>query len=85
MAAPWRKNEDDAMMDGERLKGEVMMMDKDYKEAGDGRTCVGTEESVHTVKTRKCSVRSALSRVHVVGQGGKDGETRAQRKLPKAD
>ena len=30
VAAPWRKNEDDAMMDGERLKREVMMMDKDY-------------------------------------------------------
>ena len=32
MAVPWRKNEDDANMDGEPLKGEVVMMDKDYKE-----------------------------------------------------
>ena len=32
MAAPWPKNEDDAMMDGERLKGEVVEMDWDYEE-----------------------------------------------------
>ena len=45
MAAPWRKNEDDAKMDGDRL---VVMKDKDCKEtAGDRRTCSRTEESVH--------------------------------------
>ena len=27
-----RKNEDDAKMNGERVKGEVVMMDRDYKE-----------------------------------------------------
>ena len=27
VAVPWRKNEDDAKMDGKRLKGEVVMMD----------------------------------------------------------
>ena len=33
VVVPWRKNEDDASMEGERLKGEeVVMMDKDYKE-----------------------------------------------------
>ena len=32
MAVPWRKNEDDAKMDGERLEGEVVIMDKDCKE-----------------------------------------------------
>ena len=32
MAVPKRKSEDDAKMDGERLKGEVTMMDMDYKE-----------------------------------------------------
>ena len=30
MGDPWRKNEDDPEMDGEKLKGEVVMMDKDY-------------------------------------------------------
>ena len=30
--SPWRKNEDDAKMDGERLKEEGVMMEKDYKE-----------------------------------------------------
>ena len=32
VAAPWRKNEDDAKMDVERLKGEVVKMDLDCKE-----------------------------------------------------
>ena len=32
VAVPWRKNEDDPKMDGERLKSEVIVMDKEYKE-----------------------------------------------------
>ena len=32
VAVPWRKNEDDPKMDGERLKSEVMVMEKEYKE-----------------------------------------------------
>ena len=32
VAVPWRKNADDAKMDGERPKGEVVTMDNDYKE-----------------------------------------------------
>ena len=32
VADPWRKNEDDPKMDGERLKSEVIVMDKEYKE-----------------------------------------------------
>ena len=32
VAVPWRKNEDNAKMDGERRKGELVMMDKDLKE-----------------------------------------------------
>ena len=32
VAVPWRKNEDDPKMDGERLKSEVIVMDKAYKE-----------------------------------------------------
>ena len=32
VAVPWRKNEDDPKMNGERLKSEVIVMDKEYKE-----------------------------------------------------
>ena len=32
MAVPWRKNEDDPEMDGEKLNDGVAMMDKDYKD-----------------------------------------------------
>ena len=32
VAVPWRKNEDDPKMDGERLKSEVVAMDKEYRE-----------------------------------------------------
>ena len=32
VAAPWRKNEDDAKMDGERQKRKIVKMDKDCKE-----------------------------------------------------
>ena len=32
VAVPWRKNEDDPKMDGERLKSEVVVMDKEYRE-----------------------------------------------------
>ena len=32
VAVPWRKNEDDPKMDGERLKSEVIVMDEEYKE-----------------------------------------------------
>ena len=31
-AVPWRQNQDDPKMDGERLKSEVIVMDKEYKE-----------------------------------------------------
>ena len=31
VAAPWRTNEDDLEIDGEKLKGEVAMMDQDHK------------------------------------------------------
>ena len=32
VAVPWRKNEDDEKMDGERLEGEVVLMDKDFRD-----------------------------------------------------
>ena len=33
MAVPWRKNEDDPKMDGERFKSEVIVMGKEYKKS----------------------------------------------------
>ena len=80
---PWRKNEDDAKLDGERLKGEVVMMGQRLqRKAGDGRSFSNAEDSVHN-RWRFGGVRihSEVSRVHVVAQG--DGETSAHRKLPK--
>ena len=48
VAVPWRKSEGDPKMDGERLNGEVVTMEKEYKEkVGDGRTRSGSEASVH--------------------------------------
>ena len=48
VAVPWRKNEDDSKMDGERLKSEVIVMDKEYKEkVGGRRACPDSEASVH--------------------------------------
>ena len=47
VAAPWRKNEDDPKMDGERLKSEVVAMDKEYREKLEGRACSSPEASVH--------------------------------------
>ena len=32
VAVPWRKHEDDSNMDGKRVQGEVVLMDKDYRE-----------------------------------------------------
>ena len=32
VAVPWRRNEDDPKMDGERLKSELVVMDKEYRE-----------------------------------------------------
>ena len=32
VAVPWRKSKDDPKMDGERLKSEVVTMDKEYRE-----------------------------------------------------
>ena len=44
VAFPWHKNEVDPKMDGERLKGEVVTMDKEYKER------LETEEHVPVLK-----------------------------------
>ena len=44
VAFPWRKNEVDPKMDGERLKSEVVTMDKEYKER------LETEEHVPVLK-----------------------------------
>ena len=48
VAVLWRTNEDDATMNGERLKGVRQDGQGLAGKAGDGRTCSGTEESVHS-------------------------------------
>ena len=55
---PWRKNEDDPEMDGEKLKGEVVMMDKDYK----GK--LEREEHVPVPK-RLCITREKVGRIWI--------------------
>ena len=47
VAVPWRKNEDDAKTVGERQRGEVVMVDKDYKEKLEMEEHALVPESVH--------------------------------------
>ena len=47
MAVPWRKNEDDPKMDGERLKSEVVAMDKEYREKLEAEEHVPVPKRVH--------------------------------------
>ena len=76
VAVPSRKNEDDPKMDGERLKSEVIVMDKEYKEK------LEAEEQVPVPKRVYIS-RSEVSGVHVVASG--NCETSTYRKLSKAN
>ena len=50
VAVLWRKNEDDYKMDGERLKGEVVMMDTDYKEKLEKEEHVRVPKRAHTTR-----------------------------------
>ena len=74
---PKQSGDDRGFLDGERLKGEVVMMDKDYKEK--------LEVEEHVLVPKKESVQHVCSgvREHVVAHG--DGETSAHRELSKAD
>ena len=47
-AVPWRKNEDDPKMDGERLKSEVIVMEKEYKEKLEAEEHVPVPKRVYT-------------------------------------
>ena len=48
VAVPWRKNEDDAKMDGEGLEKRSRDDGQGFHgEAGDGGRCSGAEESAH--------------------------------------
>ena len=84
MAVSWRKNEDDAKMDGDRLQGEVVMMDEDYKEK------LELEEHVSVLK-RVFITREDLGVLFgfsarcpgCTSFAERDGETSAHRKLPK--
>ena len=53
MAVPWRKSEDDHKMDGERLKSDVVIMDRVHRER------VEMEEHVRVPK-RVCTSRENL-------------------------
>ena len=43
----WRTNEDDSEMDGEKLKGEAVMMDKDCKAKLEGEEHVPVPKRAH--------------------------------------
>ena len=49
VAVPLRKNEDGEKMNGERLEGEVVLMDKDFRDKleMEEHVCIRIEESVH--------------------------------------
>ena len=72
-------------MDGKRLKGEIVMMDKDTtKRSWILEEHVPVPKSVHDTRTLGgVRVHSEMSRVHVVAE--EDGETSAHRKLLKAE
>ena len=70
VAVPWRKNEDDATMDGESIKRRVVMMDRNHKEK------LEMEEHVQVPTTRCPGCMSLVKRT---------SETDALRKLSKAD
>ena len=82
---PWRKNEDDAKKDGERLKGEVVILDKDYKEKLEMEDHFLVFKMLYTTGedlevfgfTARCPACTSLLK--------ETGETCAHRKLPKAD
>ena len=80
VAVPWRKNEDDPKVDGECLKSEVIVMDKEYKEK------LETEEHVPVPKrvyiSRGVRLHNETSGMNVNASG--NGETRAHEKLPQA-
>ena len=54
VAVPWRKNADDAKMDGERLNGEVVMMDRDFKEELEMEEHVPVPTGVYSVRLKDC-------------------------------
>ena len=78
VSVPWRKNEDDAKMDGERFRREFMM-DEDYKEKLVMEEHVPVPKRVYITRDilEVFWVHSEMSWVHVVAQG--HGETSAHR------
>ena len=62
VVVPWRKNEDDPKMDGERPKSEVIVMDKEYKEKLEAeehvpipkRVCISRENLEEFGFTARC-------------------------------
>ena len=50
VAVPWRKNEDNANMDGERFEGSVVVMDRDYQAKLEMEGHVPVPQSVYTTR-----------------------------------
>ena len=72
-AVPWRKSDDDAKMEGERLKKEVVVMDGVQGEDGDGGARSSAEEVVCTSHTSllrgtACQAHTRSCRKRVVSE-----------------
>ena len=64
VAVPWRKNDDDEKIDGERLKGEVVLMETDYKVKLEMEEHVPVSQRVHTSRDdlKTCGFSARCSR-----------------------
>ena len=66
-----RKNEDDPEMDGETLQGEVVLMEKEYKDKleRDEHILVCKKVYITREKLGRLWIHCAMSSMHVVAQG----------------
>ena len=85
VAVPLRKNEDDPMMDGERLKSEVKVMVKKYKERWEAEKHVPIPKRVYISRANleEFGVHSEMSGMHVIAP--RDCETSAYGQWSKAN
>ena len=85
VAVPWRKNENDPKMDGERLKSEVVTMDTECREKLEAEEHVPVPERVYISRENFGGIRihSEVSGVYVVASG--NCWTSAYGKLSKAN
>ena len=88
VSVPWRRNEDDPEMDGERQKSEVIVMDEDYKEKLEAEEHVPVPKRVYISRenleefgfTARClGCMSAYGKLSKANRGGaKTGRLRRQ-------